>query len=64
LPTSLKAISMLTVPRPRKRVCLEDGLKLDLNRLARKGFVKMGNNIGPRGIAWPHSYWGEIAAGI
>ena len=50
--------------RPRQRVCLQDGLKLDLNRLARKGFVQAGANIGFRGITWTHSYWGEIASGI
>jgi hypothetical protein len=49
--------------RPRERVCLQDGLKLDLNRLARKGFIKHGANIGVRGITWTHSYWGEIASG-
>jgi hypothetical protein len=52
------------MPRPRERVCLQDGLKLDLNRLARKGFIQPGANIGARGIAWTHSYWGEIATGI
>ena len=49
--------------RPRERVCLQDGLKLDLNCLARKGFVRLGANIGVRGITWTHSYWGEIASG-
>jgi hypothetical protein len=49
--------------RPRQRVCLQDGLKLDLNRLARKGFVRRGTNSGGRGITWTHSYWGEIASG-
>ncbi len=52
------------LPRPRQRVCLQDGLKLDLNRLARKGFIKPGANIGLRGITWTSSYWGEIATGI
>jgi hypothetical protein len=52
------------MPRPRERVCLQDGLKLDLNRLARKGFIKHGTNIGGRGITWTHSYWGEIATGM
>jgi hypothetical protein len=51
------------MPRPRERVCLQDGLKLDLNRLARKGFVQHDANIGVRGITWTHSYWGEIATG-
>jgi hypothetical protein len=40
------------MPRRRERVCLQDGLKLDLNRLARKGFVQLGGNIGLRGIRW------------
>jgi hypothetical protein len=52
------------MPRPRERVCLQDGLKLDLNRLARKGFIRPGASIGTRGITWTHSYWGEIASGI
>ena len=51
------------MPRPRQRVCLQDGLKLDLNQLARKGFVRRGANIGVRGITWTHSYWGETATG-
>ena len=50
--------------RPRQRVCTQDGLKLDLNRLARRGFVGHGANIGARGITWSHSYWGEIATGM
>jgi hypothetical protein len=40
---------------------LQDGLKLDLNRLARNGFIKPGANIGLRGITWTHSYWGNVA---
>src|SRR4029077_798538 len=51
------------MPRPRHRVCLQDGLKLDLNLLARKGFVKFGANIGARGISWSNSR-GEIASGV
>jgi hypothetical protein len=50
--------------RARHRVCLQDGLKLDLNDLARRGFVRFGANIGVRGITWTHSYWGEVARGI
>jgi hypothetical protein len=52
------------MPRPRQRVCLQDGLKLDLNGLAQKGPIKHGANIGGRGITWTHSYWGEIATGF
>jgi hypothetical protein len=51
------------MPRPRYRACLQDGLKLDLNRLARKGFIKFGANVGIRSITWSSSYWGEIARG-
>ena len=51
------------MPRPRERVCLQDGLKLDLNWLARNGLIKFGSNIGLRGVCWTHSYWGEIASG-
>jgi hypothetical protein len=51
------------MPRPRYRACLEDGLKLDLNHLARKGFIKFGANIGARGISWSNSHQGEIASG-
>ena len=50
--------------RARERVCLQDGLKLDLNRLVRNGFIKRGANIGSCGIRWTHSYWGEIASGM
>ena len=52
------------MPRPRHRVCLQSGLKLDLNRLARRGYVKFGANIGTRRIVWTDSYWGEIASGL
>jgi hypothetical protein len=45
--------------RPRHRVCLQDGLKLDLNQLARQGFIKFGSNIGARRISWSNSLIGE-----
>ena len=51
------------MPRPRNRVCLQDGLKLDLNQLARQGFIKFGAKIGARGISWRNSQ-GEIASGV
>lgn len=50
--------------RDRVRVCLQDGLQLDLNRLARKGFIRRDANIGRRGITWTHSYWGDVATGL
>jgi hypothetical protein len=52
------------MPRSRQRVCLQDGLKLDLNWLARNGFVQFGANTGFREIRWTHSYWGKIANGL
>ena len=51
------------MPR-RYRACLQDGLKLDLNHLARKGFIKFGANIGARGISWRDSHRGDIAGGV
>jgi hypothetical protein len=52
------------MPRPRNRVCLQDGLKLDLNQLVRKGFIKPGANIGARGISCSSSHRGAIASGV
>jgi hypothetical protein len=51
--------------RPRQRVCLENGLKLDLNQLARRGFIAPGARTGPIGIRWFSSYWErDIAYGF
>src|SRR6185295_7158905 len=50
--------------RPGHRVRLENGLKLDLNKLARRGFVTRGAVTGPIGIRWSSDYWGELATGI
>ena len=52
------------MPRPRQRVCLQDGLKLNLNRLIRNGFVQPGAKLGVRGIQWTHSYWGNVSTGL
>ena len=49
--------------RPRTRACLQDGLKLDLNWLARRGFIKFGANIGTGGIQWNHSAWDGPTSG-
>jgi hypothetical protein len=51
------------MPRPRYRACLQDGLKLDLNELARNGSIKFGTNTSPRRILWSSSYQGLIARG-
>jgi hypothetical protein len=50
--------------RPGYRVRLESGLKLDINSLARRGFIQPGAGTGPVGIQWTNSYWGDIARGI
>jgi hypothetical protein len=57
-------VGKTTMPRPRHRACLQDGLKLDLNHLARKGLINPGANSGARGISWSNSHQGEIARGV
>ena len=51
------------MPRPRQRVRLESGLKLDLNRLVKKGLIQPGA-CKASGISWTGAYSGEIAVGI
>ena len=50
------------MPRSRDRVCLQDGLKLDINQLIRRGVVRSGTHSGG-GWQWTSSYWGLIATG-
>jgi hypothetical protein len=50
--------------RPRRRVCLQEGLHLDLNQLARAGFIRRGTRTNPRSIQWTHPHWGKIASGL
>lgn len=50
--------------RSRARVTLEAGLKLDLNRLIRRGYIRRGACIQGE-ISWTESFSGEqIASGI
>lgn len=52
------------MPKPRQRVCLESGLKLDLNKLRRPGLVRPGARRGAV-IRWTYTYTGEeIANGV
>ena len=44
--------------RPRQRVCLESGLKLDLNRLRRQGLVRAGASTSAV-VRWTNIYTGE-----
>jgi hypothetical protein len=46
-----------------QRVRLESGFKLDLNRLARRGFIKPGAITGPVRIAWTDDTGKQIASG-
>jgi hypothetical protein len=51
--------------RPRERVCLEQGLKLDLVQLARSGLIRFGANVGPQVMRWKNWLSGEVfASGI
>jgi hypothetical protein len=50
------------MPRPRQRVTLGQGLRLDLNKLIRQGVVRPGANSGPFLISWTNSYTGEETA--
>jgi hypothetical protein len=49
--------------RSTSRVRLENGLKLNINRLLRRGFIARGCSTGPVGISWTSDYWGELARG-
>lgn len=51
------------MPRPRHRACLQDGLSLNLNRLARQEFIRPGAATGPVGISWTNRYFNEEVAG-
>jgi hypothetical protein len=50
------------MPKSRQRVCLESGLKLDLNKLRRQGGVQPGAKVGPHVIRWANTYTGEETA--
>jgi hypothetical protein len=51
------------MPRPLQRIALEAGLKLDINRLARGGFITPGAISRPVGIRWTNSR-GDVTHGI
>jgi hypothetical protein len=50
--------------RNRQRVCLQDGLKLDINQLARNGLIRRGTGTSAQAIQWISAYWGEVARGV
>jgi hypothetical protein len=51
------------MPRPRQRACLQQGLKLDFNLLARRGLITPGSATGPHVIRWVNSNGAVIASG-
>jgi len=51
------------VPRPRQRTCLQQGLKLDINLLARRGLIAPGSATGPHAIRWVNNNGEMIASG-
>lgn len=53
------------MPKARNRVCLEQGLKLDVNKLTRRGWIRPGAKSGPHLIRWTYNHTGEeIASGL
>ncbi len=50
--------------RPRQRVRLEDGLKLDLNKLVRWGFWSRGDKALMVGTQWSSNWQGVIASAL
>ena len=52
------------MPRPRQRVRLEDGLKLDVNKLVREGFLQRGNEPLTFGTQWTSNRQGLIASAV
>ncbi len=50
------------MPRPSQRVRLETGLKLNLNRLVQRGFIKPGAIAGPVSIAWTDDTGQQVAS--
>jgi hypothetical protein len=51
------------MPRSRQRICLQEGLKLDINLLARRGLIAPGSATGPQMIRWVNSNGEVIASG-
>jgi hypothetical protein len=50
------------MPRDRERVCLEAGLKLDINKLPRRLFIPEVGVVSHETICWTKSYTGELVA--
>ena len=50
------------MPRQRQRLCLEQGLKLDLNKLCHQRLARPGMRVGPSFIRWTNTYTAEEIA--
>jgi hypothetical protein len=50
------------MPRPRQRACLQSGLRLNLNRLIRRGIIEPGAYSG-REVTWTNADE-QIASGL
>jgi hypothetical protein len=51
------------MPRSRQRICLQEGLKLNINLLARRGLIMPGSASGPHALRWVNSDGEVIASG-
>jgi hypothetical protein len=51
------------MPRSRQRTCLQQGLRLDINLLARRGLIVPGSVTGLNAIRWVDSNDEMIASG-
>jgi hypothetical protein len=51
------------MPRSRQRICLQEGLKLDINLLAGRGLIAPGSATSAQSIRWVNSNGQEIASG-
>ena len=52
------------MPRPLERCCLQDGLKLDLNRLVGRGLLLRNAFTAATRITWTSNCWGVVAEGV
>ena len=60
-----QSVPLGSMGRDRTRVCLQDGLSLNLNLLIRRRFISPGCVSGPSLISWTYTYSGEkIAQGL
>src|SRR4051794_2446154 len=50
------------MPRSRQRICLQEGLKLDIRWLRRRGLIAPGSATGPYVIRWIDSDTGGVIA--